>query len=162
MAKIKKDTNEAAAKRLGLFDHISAVTEYQDPQYWKKISDDDKKTFGNFIIQRYISMNPDWIEWIAEVQPYVQSLPNEYFYRFFSDMIPPKKYYLKYIKGKRANDYEDWVVDLVVKEYTCSTKHANEYLDILYTTKEGKEQIKGMCEKYGIDKKLITSLKLKI
>ena len=49
MAKIKKDTNEAAAKRLGLFDHISAVTEYQDPQYWKKISDDDKKTFGNFI-----------------------------------------------------------------------------------------------------------------
>ena len=90
MAKTKKDT-EKEVKRLGLFDHISAVTEYQDPQYWKNISDDDKKTFGNFIIQRYMSMNPDWIEWIAEVQPYVQSLPNEYFYRFFSDMIPPKK-----------------------------------------------------------------------
>jgi len=88
MAKIKKDTNEAAAKRLGLFDHISAVTEYQDPHYWGKISDDDKKTFGNFIIQRYISMNPDWIEWISEVQPYVKSLTNLYFYRFFSDMIP--------------------------------------------------------------------------
>ena len=48
MAKIKKDTDKEV-KRLGLFDHISAVTEYQDPQYWKKISDDDKKTFGNFI-----------------------------------------------------------------------------------------------------------------
>ena len=39
MAKIKKDTNEAAAKRLGLFDHISAVTEYQDPQYWTSYDD---------------------------------------------------------------------------------------------------------------------------
>jgi hypothetical protein len=162
MAKTKKETTEVAAKRLGLFDHISAVTEYQDPQYWKNISDDDKKTFGNFIIQRYLSMNPDWIEWIADVQPYIQSLPNEYFYRFFIDMIPPKKYYLKYIKGKKANDYEDWIVDLVVKEYGCSTKHANEYLDILYSTRDGREQILSICQKYGTDKKLITSLKLKI
>jgi hypothetical protein len=162
MAKIKKETTDVTAKRLGLFDHISAVTEYQDPQYWKNISDDDKKTFGNFIIQRYLSMNPDWIEWIADVQPYIQSLPNEYFYRFFIDMIPPKKYYLKYIKGKKANDYEDWIVDLVVKEYGCSTKHANEYLEILYSTREGREQILRICEKYGTDKKLITTLKLKI
>jgi len=162
MAKIKKETTDVTAKRLGLFDHISAVTEYQDPQYWKNISDDDKKTFGNFIIQRYLSMNPDWIEWIADVQPYIQSLPNEYFYRFFIDMIPPKKYYLKYIKGKKANDYEDWIVDLIVKEFGCSTKHANEYLEILYSTREGREQILTICQKYGTDKKLITSLKLKI
>ncbi len=162
MAKIKKETTDVTAKRLGLFDHISAVTEYQAPQYWKNISDDDKKTFGNFIIQRYLSMNPDWIEWIADVQPYIQSLPNEYFYRFFIDMIPPKKYYLKYIKGKKANDYEDWIVDLIVKEFGCSTKHANEYLEILYSTREGREQILSICQKYGTDKKLITSLKLKI
>ena len=162
MAKIKKETTEVTAKRLGLFDHISAVTEYQDPQYWKNISDDDKKTFGNFIIQRYLSMNPDWIEWIADVQPYIQSLPNEYFYRFFIDMIPPKKYYLKYIKGRKANDYEDWIVDLIVKEYGCSTKNANEYLEILYSTRAGREQILTICQKYGTDKKLITSLKLKI
>lgn len=161
MAKSKKDT-EKEVKRLGLFDHISAVTEYQDPQYWKKISDDDKKTFGNFIVLRYLSMNIDWIEWIGEVQPYIQSLPNEYFYRFFSDMIPPRKYYLKYIKGRKSNEYDEWLVDLIVKEYLVSTKEANEYLDILYSTRNGKEQIQNICEKYGIDKKLITSLKLKI
>lgn len=161
MAKAKKDKDKEV-KRLGLFDHISAVTEYQDPQYWKKISDDDKKTFGNFIILRYLSMNPDWIEWIGEVQPYIQSLPNEHFYRFFSDMIPPKKYYLKYIKGKKGTDYEDWIVELIVKEYLISTKEATEYLDILYTTREGREQILEICNKYGIDKKMITTLKLKV
>ena len=162
MAKSKKETSEVTTKRLGLFDHISAVTEYQDPEYWDKISDDDKKTFGNFIIQRYLSMNPDWIEWIAGVQPYIQSLPNEYFYRFFIDMIPPKKYYLKYIKGRKATEYDEWLMELIIKEYMCSSKEACDYLEILYTTREGREQIKGMCEKYGIDKKLITSLKLKI
>ena len=158
-AKAKKETE---VKRLGLFDHISAVTEYQDPQYWKNISDDDKKTFGNFIILRYLSMNSDWIEFIGEVQPYIQSLPNEYFYRFFTDVIPPKKYYLKYIKGKRATEYEEWLVELIVKEYLISKKEANDYLEILYSTKDGRQQILTICQKYGIDKKLITSLKLKV
>ena len=96
MAKVKAK-KETEVKRLGLFDHISAVTEYQDPQYWKKISDDDKKTFGNFIVLRYLSMNPEWIEWIGEVQPYIQSLPNEYFYRFFRCRCYNNRYYNDWI-----------------------------------------------------------------
>ena len=78
------------------------------------------------------------------------------------DMIPPKKYYLKYIKGRKATEYDEWLMELIIKEYMCSSKEACDYLEILYNTREGREQIKSICEKYGIDKKQITSLKLKI
>ena len=37
-----------------------------------------------------------------------------------------------------------------------------EYVEILYSTREGRESIKSICEKYGIDKKEITKLKLKV
>ncbi len=43
-----------------------------------------------------------------------------------------------------------------------SLKEAEEYCEILYSTREGRENIKYICERYGIDKKQITKLKLKV
>ena len=37
-----------------------------------------------------------------------------------------------------------------------------DYCEILYATREGRENIKYLCEKYGVDKKEITKLKLKV
>ena len=44
----------------------------------------------------------------------------------------------------------------------AAKKEALEYLEIFYATKEGRENIKYICEKYGTEKKLITKLKLKV
>ena len=54
--------------RLGLFDHISAITEHQKPDYFDKLTDDDKKTWSNFLILRYLSMQPTWVDVVSEVQ----------------------------------------------------------------------------------------------
>lgn len=35
-------------------------------------------------------------------------------------------------------------------------------MKILYSTKSGRESIKELCDKYGIEKKQITKLKLKL
>jgi hypothetical protein len=66
------------------------------------------------------------------------------------------------MKGKSAEKYEPFIVELLQKEYSCSENQAIEYLDILYATREGRENIKYISEKYGTDKKQITKLKLKI
>ena len=47
-------------------------------------------------------------------------------------------------------------------KYDCSENQAIEYLEVLYSTREGREYMKYVCEKYGIEKKQITKLKLKI
>jgi hypothetical protein len=145
-----------------LFDHIKAVTQFQDPKYWDKLEDDDKKTWSNYMVHRFLSMNPDWIEVLSEIQPYTQVLEPKQLYLALIGILPKGRYYLKYTKGKKSEKYESWLVDLLINEFMCSTKEAEDYCEILYSTKEGKENIKYICEKYGIDKKQITKLKLKV
>ena len=145
-----------------LFDHIKAVTHFQDPKYWDKLEETDKKTWSNYMVQRFLSMNPDWITTIADLEPFIERLNPEQFYLTMINVIPKGRHYLKYTKGKGETKYESWLVDILVKEFTCSTKEAYEYLEIFYATREGRENVKYICEKYGIDKKEITKLKLKV
>jgi hypothetical protein len=145
-----------------LFDHIKAITQDQKLDYWDTLEDSDKKTFSNFMIHRFLSMNPDWIEVLSEIQPYTQTLEPKQLYLALIGIIPKGRYFLKYTKGKNENKYEGWLVDLIKKDFLCSEKEAEEYLEILYSTREGRENIKYICEKYGIESKQITKLKLKV
>ena len=145
-----------------LFDHIKAVTQFQDPKYWDKLEESDKKTWSNYMIHRFLSMNPDWIEVLSEIQPYTQVLEPKNLYLSLIGIIPKGRYFLKYTKGKKENKYESFLIDLIKQDFMCSSKEAEDYCEILYSTREGRENIKYICEKYGIDKKQITKLKLKI
>ena len=145
-----------------LFDHIKAVTQFQDPKYWDKLEDGDKKTWSNYMVHRFLSMNPDWIEILSEIQPYTQALTPHQLYLTLIGILPKGRHYLKYTKGKKSDKYESWFIDLLIQEFNCSSIEAEDYCEILYSTKEGRENIKYICEKYGIDKKQITKLKLKI
>ena len=145
-----------------LFDHIKAITQSQDPKYWDKLEDGDKKTWSNYMVHRFLSMNSDWIEVLSEIQPYTQTLEPKQLYLALIGLIPKGRYYLKYTKGKRETKYESFLLELIIQDFQCSSLEAFDYCEILYSTKEGRENIKYMCEKYGIDKKQITKLKLKV
>ena len=145
-----------------LFDHIKEITSVQNPKYWDTLEDSDKKTWSNYMIHRFLSMNPDWITVLSEIQPYTQVLEPKQLYLALIGLLPKGRHYLKYIKGKNDTKYESWLVELIIKEFTSSKKEALEYLEIFYATKEGRENIKYICEKYGTEKKLITKLKLKV
>jgi hypothetical protein len=149
-----------AAKKL--FDHINAITTEQNPNYFDKLSEEDLKSWSNFMINRFLSMKPEWVELIATLLPLTQTLQPKEMYKLYISVIPKGKYYLKYIKGKGEEKYEEFLVDLIKKEFVCSEKEANDYIEVLYSSREGRENIKYICEKYGTDKKQITKLKLKI
>lgn len=145
-----------------LFDHIKAITSEQNPKYWDTLEDSDKKTWSNYMIHRFLSMNSDWIEVLSEIQPYTQVLEPKQLYLTLIGIIPKGRHYLKYTKGKGENKYESWLIDLLKQDFQCSLKEAEEYCDILYSTRSGRENLKYICEKYGIDTKEITKLKLKV
>ena len=145
-----------------LFDHIKAITTEQNPNYWETLDEGDKKTWSNYMIHRFLSMNPDWIQVLSEIQPYTQTLEPKQLYLALIGLLPKGKYYLKYTKGKNDTKYESWLIDLLKQDFQCSKKEAEEYTEILYSTREGRENIKYICEKYGTDKKEITKLKLKV
>jgi len=145
-----------------LFDHIKAITQFQDPKYWDKLDESDKKTWSNYMIFRFLSMEPEWVETIADLQPYLQEVPPKALYLSLIDFLPKSRKFLKYIKPATADKYEKWLVELVAKHYEVSMLSAETYLKILYSTKKGKERIKELCEDYGTETKVITKLKLKI
>lgn len=158
MAKSKKKV----IKPKSLFNHLDAITKYQDPNYWSTLSEDDKRTWSNYMINRFLSMNLNFIELVSDIQPYVQDLPPEILYKTYIGLIPRGSYYAKYIKAKNVDKYESFLVDLVILHYQCSKLEALDYIEILYSTHEGKEYIKELCEKYGTESKMIIRLKLKL
>jgi len=146
----------------GLFDHIKQITNVQDTKYWDKLEEEDKKTWSNYMVLRFLSMKHEWIETIATVQPYLQEVPPKAMYLALIDLLPKGRHFMKYMKPKGADKYEGWLVELVAKHYEASKLQSEEYLKIFYSTKSGKEKILQLCEDYGTDPKIIKKLKLNV
>lgn len=144
----------------GLFDHIKAITNEQDPKYWDKLDESDRKSWSNYMIIRYMTMNPDWVELISEIQPYLQEAPPKAVYKCLIGLLPKSRVFLKYMKSSSSEKYEDWLVKLIATFYEVSETEAEDYLKILYASKSGKEHIKEIAESFGTDPKIITKLKL--
>jgi hypothetical protein len=149
-----------AAKKL--FDHLNAITAEQDPDYFDTLTEEDLKSWSNFMINRFLSMKPEWVELVSTLLPLSQTLEPEEMYKLYINILPKGKQYLKYTKGKADDKYEQFLIDLIKKEYDCSERQANEYAEVLYASREGRECIQYICERYGLTKKEISKLKLKI
>ena len=81
-----------------LFDHIKQITDVQNPKYWDSLEDGDKKTWSNYMVLRFLSMNTDWVSTIAELQPILQELPPKSLYLALIGVIPKSRTFLKYMK----------------------------------------------------------------
>ena len=145
-----------------LFDHINAITQDKNPKYWDTLEEADKKTWSNYMILRFLSMKPEWIELVADIAPYIQEAPPKAMYLALIGLIPKSRAFLKYMKPATSDKYESWIIELVGKKYEVSLNEAEEYVHILYQTNSGKQHIKEIAEAYGTDPKQITKLKLKI
>jgi hypothetical protein len=132
-----------------LFDHLNAIYVTQDPNYFDTLNAADKKTWSNYMITRFISMNPDQIEIANYIQKYT-TLPPEMLYRFYIDVIPRGKQYNRYIKSCIADKYGNESVNFIAKYFECSTSEAKEYMDIL-----SDESLVVILKKYGINDKEI-------
>jgi hypothetical protein len=144
-----------------LFDHIKQITDVQNPKYWDKLEEGDKKTWSNYMVFRFLSMKYEWVELIAELQPYLHEIPPKTLYLTLIDLIPKSRTFLKYMSANKSENYEDWIVDLVAMKYEVSKLEAEEYVKILYAIKEGHQKLKEIAQDYGTDEKMIKKLKLK-
>jgi hypothetical protein len=156
----KKATDGDTVKVLNLFDHLSAITTVQNPKYWDNLTEGDRKTWENYMILRYLSMNMDWLPIISELQPHIQELPPKLLYQVLIQLFPKDKRFLRYVKASDTVTYAPWLRLLVTNHYKISKKEVDVYLKILYLTDSGKSHIKDLCNMYGVETKQITSLKL--
>jgi hypothetical protein len=141
-----------------LFDHITHITQHQTKGYWDSLNETEKKQWSNYMIHRFISMKMEYVEVANEFQKY--KLKPKDLYKLYSNVLPKKKEWLRYVKGKKNMKYEKWVVEIVAKHYESSLSEAREYLDVFYSTEQNKANLKTILQKYGSDTKEIKKLNL--
>ena len=134
-------------KRKSLFDHVNQVTSVQNPNYWEDISDEDKKTWSNYMINRFLSMKSDWIELINEVQKY--TLEPKELYKVYTSILPKKKQWLRYIKGDKKMKYPKWVYEMVAKYLQVSMREASDAVDMYELSHGGQAELTDILVKYG-------------
>jgi len=111
-----------------IFDHLENIT--VGKKTWDKLSEDDRKTANAYMINRFLSMEFNYIEIINEVQ--TLSLPIPYLYNLYIAVIPKQKKYFKYIK-KSIKETKGDDIKLLAEVFKVSEREAKEYRDKLDT-----------------------------
>jgi hypothetical protein len=144
----KRSGKKSLVKRKSLFDHINQITSVQNPNYWDEISDEDKKSWSNYMVNRFLSMNSDWMELVNELQKY--------------NILPKGKHWLKYVKGRNDMDYPEWLINVVRNNDNCSRREAIEAVDMLMLTEGGMMELGELGRKWGIEEKKIKDAGLNV
>ena len=132
-----------------IFDWLKCINTTKPPV--ESFSDKDWEVWNSYMIHRFISQNPDFIE----VVNYVQDFPpqeKQMIYSIYKEFIPKNNKWNKYIKSKVKQPNKD-LVDHIKDYFECSSKEAKEYINIL-----ASPEINCILTNRGLDKKEIKPL----
>ena len=147
-------------KKKSLFDHINQITSVQNPNYWDEISDEDKKSWSNYMVNRFLSMKTDWIELVNELQKY--NLKPKELYKLYTNVLPKGKRWLKYTKGRNQMEHPNWLINIVANHEEISKKEAVEFIEMLMLTEGGMLELGELSRKWGTEEKKIKKAGLNV
>ena len=115
---------------------------------WDSFSETDQKTFSPFIINRWLSMDEEFIEVVNYFQKYsIGTLEPREVYRWYSDFLPSGKRFNKYIKSKKNKKYDKELINILCDYFEDSKSNIIEYIGFM-----NKKQLKEILKMYGGDK----------
>ena len=153
MAKKKLNSDGVPTpKAKGLFDHINQIRDKRDPNYFNTLTDADKKTWSNYMICRFLSMQSELVEAINDLQAYQDKLTPEQFYKLCIAVVPKSRGFHPYVKGK-SDKYSKDLGFMLSRHYQESERNAVEYLELL-----SREELVNIVSLYGYNEKQIENL----
>ena len=155
-----KSGKKSSVKKKSLFDHINQITAVQNPNYWEDISVEDKKSFSNYMVNRFLSMKPEWIDLVNELQKY--NLKPKELYKLYTNVLPKGKQWLKYTKGKNDMKHPEWLINIMRNSDESSRKEAIDAIEILMLTEGGMMELGETARKWGIEERKIHAAGLNV
>ena len=135
-----------------IFDWINQIN--YEKKSWDSFSEAEQKTFNTFIINRWLSMDEELIQIVNYFQKYsIGLLQPKDTYMWYRDIIPKKKRFNKYIKGKKAMKYDSELITTICKYYETSKNECIEYIEMM-----DKKQLTSILELHGKEPKQIKKL----
>ena len=114
-------------------------------------SDKDWELWNSYMIHRFMSMNPDYLELVNEAQKIMPQNKKE-IYSIYREYIPKNNKWNKYVKSnikKRNNE----LLDHLSNYWECSKTEVKEYFEFL-----GNDEIVRILTSIGLDKKETTKI----
>ena len=129
-----------------IFDWTNQLLVTKKP--WSDFTEDEQKKFSPFIINRFLSMDKNFIEIVNVFQKYaIGTLEPREVYKWYCDVLPKGKRFNKYIKGKRNKKYDKEMINIISNHFEVSKKESKDYIDLL-----DKTEIKEIYKMYGVKK----------
>ena len=132
-----------------IFDWLQHITLYKTPA--SEFTDNDWENFNSYMVHRFISMSPYYVEVADYAQSMLPTMKKE-IYNFYREMIPKRKVWLQYIKSKTEAVNKDLVED-IAKYYEVGAADALSYIAVMT-----KEEISITLGEMGKDEKEIKKL----
>ncbi len=132
-----------------IFDWLKAINNTKPPV--ESFTDKDWEVWNSYMIHRFLSMNPDYLE----IVNYVQDFPPQekrMIYNIYREFIPKNNKWSKYVKSKVKQPNKDLTVH-IKEHFQCSLKESKEYINILATP-----EIRCILTNRGLEKKEITKI----
>ena len=120
-------------------------------KHWNEFTEDEQKKFSPFIINRWLSMDKDFIEVVNVFQKYaIGTLESREVYKWYCDVLPRGKRFNKYIKGKKLKKYDKKLLEILSNYFQCSKSNILDYLELI-----NKNELITILENYGIESKQV-------
>ena len=125
---------------MNIFDHIKNITTTKGPY----LGDEG---WNNWMVNRYLSMDPEYCEVVNYVQKNTWQMKGEYLYNLYKELIPQQYKYLKYIKATKKKEYKPEDIEAIQAYFEVSKSEAKEYINMLPKSELEiiKQQINGIC-----------------
>jgi len=132
-----------------IFDWLKAINSTKPPV--ESFTDKDWEVWNSYMIHRFMSMNPNYIE----VVNYVQDLPPQekrMIYNVYKEFIPKNNKWNKYIKSKSKEPNKE-LIEHLRDHLKCSSREAKQSILLLDT-----QQISRILSNRGLNTKEIKPL----
>ena len=113
------------------FDHIKNL--HNKKKHWEDFNDEEKKSFNVFIINKALSMNPNYLGIVNMVQNFTglnQILSQKEVFNLYYSLLPTKFRFYKWIKGEKTKKEKE-KAEYLAMHFEISTREAYDYLKIL-------------------------------
>ena len=113
------------------FDHIKNL--HTKKRRWENFNDEEKKSFNVFIINKGLSMNPNYLGIVNMVQNFTglnQIISPKEVFNIYFNLLPSNFRFYKWIKGEKTKKDKEKAEYLAI-HFKVSTREAYDYLQLL-------------------------------
>lgn len=93
----------------------------------------DKKQIQPYMITRWLSMHREYLDIVSDVQPITSRLEPREFYIFYSDLLPKKKFFTKYIKAGKESDKSNKLIQFICEKKQVGMSDALDIIELSNT-----------------------------